>query len=169
MKKALLGLLIASFMMCSGKSQAVPVSLSDVAHETVQEIWSQLRFYGLLELNPWDPSLPKPQVPALKAIVSQRSGLLAYFDEENGLWGTTLVFKNPDGGYRHAVSFNRNKIEYVTPYQGTIATANAYMTVAGPAYNFYCKSRPVTEQNFYSCVNRFFVRVIVDQLRKYAR
>ncbi|NBT57980.1 hypothetical protein EBT16_04265, partial [bacterium] len=117
MKKTLLGFLTAFFFWSSGAYAAVPASFSDVAQRTIQEIWSQLRFYGLLDLNPWDPSLPKPQVPALKAIVSQRTGLLAYFDEENGLGATTLVFKNPNGSYRHSVSFNRNNIEYVTPYQ----------------------------------------------------
>lgn len=161
MKKTLLGFLTAFFFWSSGAYAAVPASFSDVAQRTIQEIWSQLRFYGLLDLNPWDPSLPKPQVPALKAIVSQRTGLLAYFDEENGLGATTLVFKNPNGSYRHSVSFNRNNIEYVTPYQGTVAAARAF--------NFYCLSRPVSEENFYSCIDRLFIRVIVDQLRKHAR
>jgi hypothetical protein len=168
MKKALLGLLVASFVFGSGISLAVPSSLSDYGYQTVKEIWNQLLFYGLLEMDPWNPTLPKPQVPAVKAVVSKRNGLLAYYDEENGMMATTLVFKNPDGGQRHSVTFNRNNIEFVTPYQGTVAHANAYMTVNGPAYNFYCQSRLVTEQSFRTCVDRLFVRVIVDKLRKYA-
>jgi len=167
-KKAVLGVVIASFVFGSGKSLAVPSSLSDYGYQTVKEIWNQLLFYGLLEMDPWDPSLPKPQVPVLKAVVSKRSGLLAYYDEENGVMATTLVFKNPDGGQRHSVSFDRNDIAFVTPNQGTVAHANAYMTVNGPAYNFYCQSRPVIEKSFRACVDRLFVRIIVDKLRKYA-
>jgi hypothetical protein len=168
MKKAVLGILIASFVFGSGKSLAVPSSLSDYGYQTVTEIWNQLLFYGLLEMDPWDPTLPKPQVPALKAVVSKRSGLLVYYDEEIGVIATTLVFKNPNGGQRHSVFFNRNNIEFITPDQGTVANANEYMTVNGPAYNFYCQSRLVTEQSFRTCVDRLFIRVIVDKLRKYA-
>lgn len=149
--------------------QATPASLSGVGYQSIQEVWSQLRFYGLLELSPWHPALPRPQVPALKAVVSQRAGLLAYYDEENGIGASTLVFKNPNGGFRHSVSFNRDQIQFVTPYQGTVAHANRFMTVGGPGYNFYCQSRPVTEQGFYNCINRLFIRVIVDQLRRYVR
>ena len=169
MKKALFSLWIGIVIFGSWKSQALPSSLSSVGLNSVQHTFTQLRFYGLLELSPWHPNLPHPQVPALKAIVSQLNGLLAYYDEENGPGFTTLVFKNPNGGYRHSVSFNRDQIQFVTPYQGTVAHSNRYMTVNGPGYNFYCQSRPVTEQGFYSCIDQLFVRVIVDQLRRYAR
>lgn len=168
MKKAVLGLLIASFMFASGKSLAVPGSLPEYGYQTIRETWDQLIYYGLMKLDAWDPSLPKPQVPAIKAVVSKRLGLVAYYDEETGFVETTLVFKNPDGSQRHSVSFNKDNIKFVTPNQGTVANANMYSTPNGPAYNFYCQSRPVTEQSFYECVDRLFVRVIVEKLRKYA-
>ncbi|MFM8268917.1 MAG: hypothetical protein ACKN9V_01920, partial [Pseudomonadota bacterium] len=117
MKKAFLGSLLAFFMFTSGKALATPSSLPEYGYQTVREIWDQLIYYGLLKMDPWDPALPKPQVPALKAVVSNRVGLIAYYDEENGLLATTLVFKNPDGGQRHSVSFNKENIEFVTPYQ----------------------------------------------------
>lgn len=169
MKKVVLSILLASFMFGSVKSQAAPPSFPEYGYHVVREIWDQLLYYGLLKMDPRDPSLPAPQVPALNAVVSKRVGLLAYYDEENGLMGTTLVFKNPDGGQRHSVSFDRNDIEFVTPYQGTVAHANSFTTPNGPGYNFYCQNRPVTEQSFYECVDRLFVRVIVEKLRQYAR
>lgn len=170
MKKALIGFFLGAFMVCSANPAfaARPSSFSELGYQTVQEVWNQLRYYGLWEMNPWHPSLPRPQVPALKAVVSQRAGLLAYYDEENGWGGSTLVFKNPNGGYRHSVSFNRDQIQFVTPYQGTVAHAQVYFTVNGPAYQFYCRSQVVSEPGFYSCIRRFFTQVIVDQLRRYA-
>lgn len=144
-------------------------SFTHLAYRAIDQTWSELKYFGLWEMDPWAPGLPRPQVPALRAVVSRRTGLLAYFDEENGLGETTLVFKNPNGGYRHSVSFARNGISFLTPYQGTVAHASAFMTVNGPGYQFYCQSRLVTEQGFYSCVDRLFIKVIVNQLRRYSR
>jgi len=168
-KRFLIGLGLCLGLVGPGSSSASADSLSSVGFRSVETTFTQLKFYGLLELSPWHPALPRPQVPAVRAIASQRNGLLAYYDEENGGAATTLVFKNPNGGYRHSVSFNRDAIQFVTPYQGTVAHANRYLTVNGPGYNFYCQSRPVTEPVFYSCIDKLFVQVIVDQLRRYTR
>lgn len=143
-------------------------TLSDVGYKAMNQTWTELKSFGLLEMDPWDPRLPRPQVPALKAVVSKRVGLLAYFNEEYGGGGTTLVFKNPNGGQRHSVSFNQGWVGFVTPYQGTIAHANRFMTVDGPGYNFYCQSQPVTELAFYQCIDSLFIKVIVNQLKQYA-
>lgn len=158
---------IALVVFFPRQSLSVPQSFPNLGYQTVQEIWTQLRYYGLLEMNAWDVTLPRPQVPALRAVVSVRNGLLAYYDEETGFGGSTLVFKNPNGGLRHSVSFNRETIQFTTPYQGNVAHANGFMTVNGPGYHFYCQSRPVTEAAFYRCIEQRFVRLIVDQLRRY--
>jgi len=159
--------LVVAFGLTS-LSQATE-SFTHLAYQAIDQTWRELKYFGLWEMDPWAPGLPRPQIPALRAVVSRRNGLLAYFDEENGLGETTLVFKNPNGGYRHSVTFARDGISFLTPYQGTVAHANGLMTVNGPAYQFYCQSRLVTEQGFYSCVDRLFIKVIVNQLRRYAR
>ena len=142
-------------------------SFSGIGIKTMEQTWTELKSVGLFEMDPWDPRLPHPQVPALKAVVSSRVGLLAYFDEEIYGWGTNLVFKNPNGSYRHSVFYSRDAIKFVTPYQGTVAHANRYMTVDGPGYNFYCQRHPVTEFAFYQCVDSLFIKVIVNQLKQY--
>jgi hypothetical protein len=170
MKRCLLSLVVfILWNLFPTQAYSNPQSFSDLSTRAIRQVWRELKTYGLLEMNPWDPALPRPQVSALRAVVSRRNGLLAYYDEEVGFGYSTLLFKNPNGGYRHWVSSNRNEIQFVTPYQGTVAHANAVMTVYGPAYNFYCQSRLVTESNFYQCIDRLFIRVIVDQLRRYAR
>ncbi|MFM8313595.1 MAG: hypothetical protein ACKOA8_04860 [Deltaproteobacteria bacterium] len=165
--KNLLFVLI-SLVACgfSGNSLAATQSLSDLGYRSMQQTWTELKANGLLEMDPYDPRLPYPQTPALRAVVSRRLGLLAYFNEENGFGGTTLVFKNPNGGYRHSVSFNRDRIKFVTPYMGTVAHANRFTTVGGPGYNFYCQSQPVTEYAFYQCIDSLFIKAIVNQLNE---
>lgn len=170
MKKQLVGFLITLLVFTfSSSSEAVATRFSQVAYQSTQQIFRDLQRWGLLEMNPWHPSLPRPQVPALKAIVSRTRGLLAYYDEENGWGATSLVFKNPNGSYPHSVTFDREGIRFVTPFKGTVAHANRFMTVNGPGFNFYCQSRLVTEQNFYYCIDRLFTEVIVRQLIRYAK
>lgn len=160
-------IIIAIGLVFSLSSYSAPTRFSGLAYQNVRQIMNDLQRWGLLEMSPWHPSLPRPQVPALKAIVSRTRGLLAYYDEENGWGATSLVFKNPNGSYPHSVTFNRDGIRFVTPYKGTVAHANRYMTVNGPGFNFYCQSRPVTERNFYYCIDRLFNNVIVQQLIRY--
>lgn len=162
-------LLIVAGISFSLFSEAAPERFSGTAYQSVRQIMNDLQRWGLLEMSPWHPSLPRPQVPALKAIVSRTRGLLAYYDEENGWGATSLIFKNPNGSYPHSVTFNREGIRFVTPFKGTVAHANRFMTVNGPGFNFYCQSRPVTEQNFYYCIDRLFNNVIVQQLIRYSK
>jgi hypothetical protein len=170
MKRGLLSLLILALLsLFATFSYSAPQSFSNISYRSIHEIWRQLHYFGLLEMNPWDPNLPRPQVSALKAVVSRRAGLLVYYDEEMAFGESTLLFKNPNGGYRHSVSFTRDAIQFVTPYQGTVAHANQFMTVNGPGFNYYCQSRWVSEQGFYQCIDRLFVQVIVDQLKRYVR
>lgn len=170
MKRGLLSLVtLALLSLFPSFSVSASDSFSNMGYRSMEEVWRRLNFLGLLEMNPWDPALPRPQVPALRAVVSRRAGLLAYYDEETGIGFSTLVFKNPNGGYRHSVSFNRDSVEFLTPYQGTVAHANRFMTVNGPAFNLYCQSRLVNEPTFYQCIDRLFVQVIVNQLKRYAR
>lgn len=169
MKRGFLGLLFALVSFFPSWTQSAPLNFPQLGYQSIQEIWRELRYFGLLEMDPWDPRLPRPQVPALRAVVSMRNGLLAYYDEESGLGASSLLFKNPNGGFRHTVSFDRESIYFVTPYQGTVAHANQVMTINGPAYLFYCQSRPTTETGFYQCVQQQFVRLVVDQLRRYVK
>lgn len=168
MKNRIIIVSLVSFFIGSANLMGSTQTLSEVGYKAINETWNELKFAGLLEMDPWDPRLPRPQVPALKAVVSQRVGLLAYFNEEYYGGGTTLVFKSPNGGQRHSVSFNQHWIGFLTPYQGTIAHANRFMTVNGPGYNFYCQSQPVTEFAFYQCIDSLFIKVIVNQLKPYS-
>lgn len=159
----ILTFILSTFSPAWGETQ----SFSNLGHQAIDKTWTEIQSLGLVEMDPWSSELPRPQVPALRAIVSQRTGLIAYFDEENGYGATTLVFKNPNGGYRHSVTFSRDAISFVTPYQGTVAHANSFMTVNGPDYNFYCQSRRVTEQGFFDCIQSLFIDVIIKQLRRF--
>jgi hypothetical protein len=169
MKRFLKNVGVLSILFTSVIGSAASQSLSDLGYRSIQQTWNQLQTLGLLEMDPWDPRLPYPQTPALKAVVSRKVGLLAYYNEENGFGATTLVFKNPDGGYRHSVSYNRDSIKFVTPYMGTVAHANRFNTVGGPGYNFYCQSQPVTEFAFYQCIDSLFIQAIVNQLKQYVQ
>ncbi|MCX6103342.1 MAG: hypothetical protein NT000_08790 [Proteobacteria bacterium] len=169
MKRSIIILLTVAASFYPIKTPASVGTLSQLAYQTINETWTRLGSVGLLEMNPWDTRLPRPQVPALKAVVNQRLRLLAYYNEENIGLGTTFVFNNPNGGQRHSVSFNTDWISFLTPYQGTVAHANRYMTVNGQGYNFYCQSTPVTEQGFYNCIDHLFISVIVNQLKQSAR
>ena len=167
MKKLVYSLWLLVCLFNQSMAVANTDSFSRFAYQMIDETWRGLGNYGLLRLSAWDAHLPRPQVPALEAVVSRRVGLLAYYDEETYGFVSMLVFKNPDGGMRHAVTFNRDRIEFQTPYAGVVAHANRFMTVGGPAVNFYCQSQPVTEFSFYQCVQGLYINVIVNQLKQF--
>ena len=126
--------------------------------ESVQNVKQALQKCGLVEMDAYDPRLPRPQVPADTAILNQAGALLAYYIGTAGF----QAFKTPNGV--HSVSYGRQGIQWVTPYFGTVAHGNRFMTVAGPGYNLYCNSVPVNYAGFQACVQQGWVDVIVNQL-----
>jgi hypothetical protein len=156
MKKALVTL---AFLSVS----AFGSSFSKMAHDSVNAILTGAQECSLLVLDAYDPRLPYPQVPADTAITTKHGRVLAYFLELHG-FGSTMLFKNPNGGMVHSVTYGREGIRYVTPYAGVIAHGNRYMTVGGPGYNLYCHSQPVNGAGFEVCVKRAFVDYVLQQL-----
>lgn len=143
------------------------LSFSQMANESVEVTWRQLQAGGLERWDAYHPLLPRPQVPAKFAVVNKQRRVLAYFDEEFGVGGSTYVFKAPNGGYRHSVSFSWDGIKFVTPYQGNVAHANQFMTVGGPGYYFHCRSQYTNFEGFKSCVTYNWINVIVRQLTRF--
>lgn len=158
-------ILVGASLLAPGVAQASPFSRD--ARRDVDEVWRGLQSCGLRLLDAHDPSLPRPQTPADIAIVTSQGRLLAYYLETFGL-GTTLKFKNPNGGMVHRVSFSRSDLKYLTPYAGTVAHGNRFMTVGGPRYHYYCRSRRVSAAQFKACTTRRFVDVVVRQLCRFA-
>ncbi len=147
---------------------AFPSSVPQIARDAAQAVADGLNDCGLLRWNAYDPRLPRPLIPAQEAVVSPSTGLLAYYNDWFGYGGEVLEWKSPNGGQNHNVSFNNEQIAFVTPYQGTVAHGNGYVTPFGVGFNFYCFSQPLANVNqFYQCIQANFVNVIVQQLCRF--
>jgi hypothetical protein len=164
-------MLRALFLSAVLSFSASALTLPQAGSGSVKAVWKGLEDCGLKVVDAYDPHLPRPQVPADLAIVVGNSRVLAYYLETYG-FGITQLFKNPNGGMVHSVSYNRDEIRWVTPLAGTIAHANRFMTVGGPGFNLYCHSTPLygdgAEAAFKACVQHAFVDVIVRQLCSFA-
>ncbi len=148
-------------------ARANTISFTQMANESVEVVWAELKNYGIERWDAYHPLLPRPQVPAKFAVVNSQRRVLAYFDEEFNVGGSSYVFKATNGGMRHTVSFNWNEIQFVTPYMGNVAHANQFMTANGPGYNYLCRSQYVNFLGFKSCVTYNWINVIVRQLIRY--
>lgn len=168
MKRSLilfLGVCVFAGVVSSEGRAEVP-TFSRMAFNVVDTVWKDLGACGLIRVSPYDPRLPRPQVPADYAITNRNFQLLAYYREESFGW-PRLVFKAPNGGQVHAVTFTEESISFSTPYAGTVAQANRYYTVEGPANNYLCHSQYVDLGTFERCVYQNYVRVIANQLCRY--
>jgi hypothetical protein len=158
--------LVALLLLVSITAQASTVfSIPQLARDAVNETFRQLEWAGVLRLDPYDPSLPYPQVSAIEALHNPRTGAFAYYDEEAGL-GMTYVFKSRQGGNRHRISFTPDHVEFVTPYLGQVAHVNRFKTVQGWMYHFYCRSQYVDRTKFDHCVRSYFINVIRQQMER---
>ena len=155
-----------ALMMFASVTQASP--FPPLAQSSLQAVWKGLEDCGLKKVDAYHPSLPRPQTPADLAIVNSNGQVLAYYLEVYGI-GATALFKNLNGGMVHRVSYGREAIQYLTPYAGTIAHGNRFMTVGGPGYNLYCRSQPVNANGFQACIQQRFINVIVGQLCRFAQ
>lgn len=152
-----------SICLISLSFPAFGLTFQEAGAQSFLAIQAGLQKCGLVEMNAYDPRLPRPQVPADTAIVNKRGRVLAYYIQFNN-YGTTQILKNPNGGMVHSVTYSREHIQWVTPLAGTIAHGNRFMTVGGPGYNLYCRSVPVLFPAFQACVQQGFVDVVVAQL-----
>ncbi len=143
------------------------ITFHDVAHQVLNDTWNELYRCGLQRIDAYDPRLPRPQVPAIDAVVNSKWIVLAYTNEEFGSGATYYAFKNPNGGLPHSVTYGRDRIEFTTPYAGVIASASRAMTVGGPIYTYRCANQYMDPNNWAACVRNYYTMVIANQLCRY--
>ena len=142
-------------------------TFQDYAYQVLNHTWNGLYACRLSRVNPRDPRLPYRMVPARDAVVNYQWRLLAYYDEEWVFNANTMVFKNPDGSYRHTTNYDSNQISFATPYAGVVARANLVQNLGGNQVYYYCYNRQVSPQEFSNCVYSAYEKVITDQLCRF--
>jgi hypothetical protein len=136
------------------------------ARNAAEQVWKQLRTCGVETLDPFDPRLPRPQVPATAALARRGENglyqLLGYYYED-GI--CSYVFKAPNGGWVHRIRFGQDAIQFVTPLQGNIAWASDYYTPAGRFYNFWVKGQAIRVgyDYWHQFVQTYFVDYLTSQ------
>jgi hypothetical protein len=166
MKKYILGCLCFVSCLAQAESYSGYAPFPKVGNRAVSLVWERLEQCGLTRVSAFHPSLPPPSVPAQEAILSPRGELLAYYMEEYG-GGFSASFKNPNGSYKHSVSYNNGHIRFVTPYVGVVAQGNTFATVGAVGMNLYCRSVPVDSPLFLDCIEAGWVNQIVGLLCPY--
>ncbi len=168
MKRILfLGISLGVFLN-STDGLAAANSYPELAKEADAAVWNKLEACHLARWDAHDPRLPIPQVPAQDAVVSPRAGLLAYYADFFGGFAQTAVWKAPNGGQVHSITFNNQAISFSTPYGGVVARSSKYVTTGGAGYYFYCGSNQLANLNqFYQCIQANFVDVIANQLCRF--
>lgn len=159
-------MVLVLFSLFSLRVNADP-NMSELAYRVVGETWNELFRCGLRKMDAYDPRLPRPIVPARYAVVNSKWQVLAYTNEEYGVGFASYAFKNPNGSYRHAVSFGEEWLDFVTPYQGTVASANRVLTVGGPSITYRCFSQVIDPVGWQQCVRARFTMLIADQLCRF--
>lgn len=142
------------------------LSFPQGARNAANQVFKQIGACGVETLNPFDPRLPRPMVPATAALARKDGNgfyqLLGYYYED----GTySYVFKAPNGGWVHRISFGTDMIKFVTPLEGNIAWASDYYTPAGRFYNFWAKGQvaPVPYDYWHQFVQTYFVDNLTSQ------
>lgn len=143
------------------------ISFATVANDSVEKVWTQLFASGLQRWDAYHPLLPRPKVPAKFALVDSSRRILAYYDEEVGVGGSTYVFKNTRGEFRHSVSFSWNSIQYTLPTYGKVAFGNQWIAGNGPSYLFQCKGHLVSFYYFQNCLRNTWISAIVSQISQF--
>jgi len=144
-----------------------PISFYRLATETVDRVNQELTACGLFIVSPFEPGLPYPMTPAIFAVRNNARRLLAYYDEQNYSLENIFVYKNPNGSLPHNIRFNRDNINFVTPYHGTVAHINRYRVAGGYRDDHYCLSRYVGAEQFSECVDREYTQLIARQLCRF--
>lgn len=156
------GLLILVVLISSIESQGQVFSFPNVAIATKITITTLLEKAGVENLDPYDPSLPYPQVPAIEAFVNRATGALAYYNYE-GPTGI-LCFKNRLGGNTHTISAGMDHIQFANYFSGVVAHGIRSQSVHGYIYNLYCRSVPVNREGWDACIKQQFLLPLFNEM-----
>lgn len=141
-----------------------------LAHQAVDQVETGLTSCGLMILDAFDPRLPRPAVHADRTIVNRRGQVLAHYAYALGFGFNSYQFISPNGGNAHTITQGEEAIDFGLPMAGSVAAARRAFTAAGPFEQLYCRGVPVSNATvFYSCIERNFVQVILNQLCPWAR
>ncbi len=161
-------LLALTVLVVSTSARAGGFSSWEFAQHVQDRVWSELQDCGLTRMSATDPRLPRPRVPADDAVVNKHGRLLAYSYFYN--YGQVrFEFKNPNGGMSHEMSLYGQDIGFLTPKMGTVAWSNHTETPQGTQISYWCRSQKVFDfESFNTCVEKYYVKVISNQLCQFA-
>ena len=147
-------------------------TLPNFAFMVSEQIKTSLQGCGLGLVDPRQPHFPYQRLNATYAVVNQRTGnLLAYFVQDFGGIANNWRWMNPNGSYAHSIQFSNERLRFVTPYQGNVASSSRFVTSAGVGFNMYCRAvgNVFNRAAFETCVQRDFANVVTNQLCQYAQ
>ncbi len=97
--------------------------------------------------------------PADYLILNQNGAVIAHVLDE----GHYFAVKSPLGGNVHWLEYSMEWFGAYT-FQGKVAGANRFTSGYGWQFNYYCRSVPVTGNQFDACIANGFVNVLVTRL-----
>lgn len=160
MKKLAGVLFLFSFLLQSQSNELY----FEYAVKARNAIFTTLEKCGLNIVNVDDQYL---QAPASKLIYGSQGRLLARYTYRNIGGANEWDWKNPNGSLSHVIRQGTTRMNFVTPFAGSIARVNRFTTAGGRGHYFLCQSQYVNFQVWDQCVQNLFVNVVTSQLCRF--